>query len=271
MMRTWMSVGWRVSALVTLVIATGCGGGTITDIGDADKPGPHVIFFNVSPDAGALDFYLDEVRYGTSVGYVTGLTGIQAFVDIPFIDDENGTYDIGARPENGAEDTELDLLAQALERDSNVFITAFGKVTIDENDPSDSDKIFQISVTNLTLTRPNGNKARLIAFNGFMRSQSNFNVNMSIQTPGDNPQFKVTDVPFGTFKEALVDSGTFTYQLRRADVDDSVIYAERVVDLAPGGTYVVFFSGIEKANDADPPAASDPTISFVEIPSRADQ
>jgi len=266
-----MSVAWRVFALAALVIATGCGGGTITDIGDADKPGPHVLFFNVSPDAGPLDFYLDDVRYAASVAYVTGLTGVQQFIDVPFLDDENGTYDIGARPEGGGEDTELDLTAQALARDANTFVTAFGKVTIDETDPSDNDKIFQILVINLTLTRPNGNKARIIAFNGFMRSQSNINVNMSIQTPGDNPQFKVTDVPFGTFKEALVDSGTFTYQLRRADVDDSVIYAEKVVDLAPGGTYVVFMSGIEKANPNDPPAATDPALSFVEIPSRTDQ
>lgn len=270
-MRTRMSIHGRCAALLLLMTAIGCGGGKITNIGDGAKPNPRVLFFNASPDAGKLDFYLDDERYAASVPYVTEVSGLQQFKEVPFLDDENGTYDVGARPEGGGTDTELDLFAQAFARDANIVVAAFGLRNIDENEPTDNDKVFQVTLQSIPLTRPNGNKARLIAFNGFLMSKTNTNVAMNIQTPGNNPIFKITDIPFGTFKEALVDSGIFTYQLKRADVDESLIYAERSVELAPGGIYIVFLCGIEKENDADPPKPSDPNIVFVPIPSRSDQ
>jgi hypothetical protein len=243
-------LGWVVGIFAVFALA-GCGGATRT--GDEALPDPTIKFVNASADSSQLAFSLNDVEKAAALPYLSATSG---FVRVPFISELDGGYDLSCRIPGGVEDA--DRIANVLDRDTHYVLSAIGLL-----DPQDGDeeKRLRLALTPIDRVSPTGDKARLYILHAFCRSPGNDTPQITFQTPGDNPQFKVENIDFGSTRDIVVDSGFQDFEARRADADGENIYARQSVNLKSGGIYFVIIGGIQDSPDT----SRRPTIQFIEM------
>lgn len=253
----WLGLLWVVFGLV------GCGGSGLSSAGGDVQEDPAVRFLNASPGSPAVDFILNEGVAAAGLTYLSSTTG---FVRIPFITEEDDGYDVSVAPSAGGE--EYDSIGGSFARDINMLVVAYGLA-----DPgTEFMKRMQLMFVPVSSQAVVGDRARLLVAHTLVRAAGADPVTLKLQTvdPGDpfsqdNPQFSINNLAFGSYNADSntleVDSGTLTFQARRADVDGVNVVAQATATLRSGATYLVLIVGQEEA--ADP--ALLPQIRFIEL------
>lgn len=243
-LKSWI----RAIALATAALAAmSCGGGGGT--GEVVKP--KIRFLNASPDSSGVDYTFDLDVRGTDVQFQQVQPAIGA--NPSFIEVDPKAYDVITSDHNTAE--QLD--AQALNvTASNTFLFAsFGL----RNYGTEPLKRFRTTMFPLDMTAPNGNKAKLFVFHGFMRATGFETPPVDFQNPGDNPQYRITGIDFGNSNTITVDSGnSLTFEVRRSGTEQ--VYVSSTPTLDAGGIYFVLITGVE--GGAGPQA---PSVTYLKL------
>lgn len=237
-----------LAIFASLLLVGGCGGG-----GASSNTKPHVLFINASADAGAVDFRLDDDAQATNLSYAVS-NG--AFADIDYRGPEVDGWDVSLHI--NASGTEIDREAIIFGQDVDNIIIAHGI----RNFGTEQLKRLRFSNFAVDLTRPNGNKAKLIVFHGFELEAGSDTPQVTFKTPGDNALFTTPAIDPGSNSVLNTDSGNLTFEARRSGTQG--IYTTVTKNLKAGGVYLVLISGIEN----DPTPANDITIRFIELPSK---
>ena len=225
----------------------GCGGG-----GGVDDTNPELYFFNGSSDSLGLDFTMDEVVDTANAPYLGGSNGWKSY---EFRGEDVQGYDVAVRANNTG--FEFDRLAEVFQRDTSTMVMAIGQRTIA---PGEDLKRLRLISFNVNRIRPNGNKCRLIVVHAFNRFTGFSTPAIVVKNPGDIPQYQTGPIDYGTTSLLETDSGTFTFEARRADGE--AVYATATENLVAGSVYLVTVTGVE--SDADPNRR--PRITFVSLP-----
>jgi len=236
-----------VAVLVAGALAlTGCGGSSVTD--DLD---PEVYFVNGSSDSIALNFTMDEILEAGNVSYLGGSGG---WIIKEFKDETQQGYDVAVSAVDTG--TEFDRIAQVFQQDTSSLIVAIGQRTF-----APGEDIKRLRLINFTVNRqqPNGNRCRLIVLHAFNRFPGFNTPAILFKNPGDNPQYQVGPIDYGTNSTLDIDAGTHTFEARRADGE--AVYATATQNLN-AGVYLVMVTGVE----SDPDPNRRPRISFISLP-----
>lgn len=216
-----------------LLLTLGCGGTTFR--GPARQPDPAFAFVNVAPDAGPLDFYVDDELVSTNLGFGTISPSFRRF---EFKDDQNGLRSIAVFPTGG--DVDYDRIAETFARDTETTFVAIGLV----NAQGDLQRRIRLINIDTPIEVVAGNRARLFVLNALVPALGDDPAPINFQSPGDNPQFIARDLGFAQFQTLDVDSGVQSFEARRADVEGTNIYASANVILDPGGLYLAVATGV---------------------------
>ena len=225
----------------------GCGGSG----GTTSQSDPTFFFVNSSPDSGSLHFLLNDVLKGDSVPYLGDTTD---FEEVEFIEDADGGYT--ALIENTTTGFEYDAENLVLPKDSHSVFMALGL----EDFGTEFEKRLRLFRIPVDRDAPIGNKVRLYIVHAFSRKAGLQTPHIAFQNPGDNPQYRAGNIPFGKASEMLIDSGPSDWIARREDTTADVIYATKNVNLPPGSVYLVLVTGIE-----DEVGAAEPQIVFLQL------
>jgi hypothetical protein len=223
-----------LAATAAVVALTGCGGG---GGGGSSVPKPTIRFTNVSPDSTSLSFLFDDDVKASGLVY---LASTPTFAEVSAND-----YDIFVTEESTGD--VLDAITSTIQADKDYVIAAVGLETYGD----EFEKRVRIVGTQVDLTAPNGSKARLYVLHGFNRSVGFSTPSIDFQSPGDNPQYKLTNIGFGQVQSIVVDAGSQTFEARRNGTEN--VYVTSTQTLDDGGIYLVIFSGIEGAVGAQAP------------------
>lgn len=252
--------GWIVAAVTLGLLAVGCGGSGSPE----DRlPDPNVRFVNSVVSTQNLDFFLNTDRAAPNLPYTTATPDFQR---IDFIRESDDAYDITITPAGDVE--ELDRLATSFAKDTNTLILAYGLL----NYGADLEKRPQVLLVQTPRVRPIGDKSLVMVVNALARPTGveneaiNFqSVDPSDPNSEDNPQFRKSNIGFGTYSadanDLLIDSGTRTFQARQAGSDAIEVYASREFTFEPGRVYLALVTGqVENTT-----AGLAPQIVFIEI------
>lgn len=237
----------RLSALaltLAALILVGCGGSSSTLSTD-----PRILFINASPDAGTVDFKLDDVNSKTAL--VFSQTDSQ-FARIEFRGEDVQGWDVSLHQNsNGAE---IDREAIVFGQDTDNIVIAHGLLNFG------TEQLKRLRFSNFTanLQKPNGNRAKLIIFHAAERATGLDTPQVTFKTPGDNAQFVASPIGPGESTTLNTDSGTLNFEARRTGTDG--ILGSGSQTLNPGGVYLVLIAGLE--NDPTRPIS----INFIELP-----
>jgi hypothetical protein len=231
-MSRWL---WFALLLFAAFFVSSCAGG-----GGNPEDDPTVRVANASPDSTSLEFLLND---DVHVGPVPYLGSTPSFVSL-----EQDVIDIRIR-EVGAT---MELWAEVLNfaNDNHFLLVAAGL----ENYGTEVEKRLRLVTVNVNRTAPNGNKARLYVLHGYSRQSGFQTPAIDFQTPGDNPQFEIEEIDFGTTKDVEVDSGALIFEARRTGTQNVLVSAP--VTLGAGKIYLVIVSGIEGATGVQAPQIS---------------
>ncbi len=236
--------GWSVVAafIVSIFLIAGCGGSG----GGSSTPDPVVQYYNGSSDSGPLDFWLNTSNEAT-----------QAF------DTASGAFE-SVNPDEmdvilnsaGLED-QLDAILFLFQKDKDYIISALGL----KNYGSEPLKRLQLTIHEVNRQFINGNTARLVIINGYNRATGFETANLDFQNPGNNPQFKVSDIAFTQAKTATITSGAQSFEVRTNGTEDILISTSHT--LTAGKTYLVYILGQEGGS-----GDATPKVTFIELESR---
>jgi hypothetical protein len=233
--RVWLGL------LVALgLVFLGCGGGG----SGGGLPDPTLRFFNGVPDSIALNFLLDDRVEAGPLAYLASTPDFQR--------EEAKTRDLRIQ-ENGSS---VDLWAEIVDllKDKHYLVTAIGLV----NYGSEPLKRARTLFTEIDRLAPNGSRARLIIVHGYNRDTGLQTPAIDFQTPGDNPQFRASNIGYGTTTTLEVDAGNWTFEARRQGTEN--ILVSQNVTLEGGKIYAAYVLGIENASGSQAPR-----IEFVEL------
>jgi hypothetical protein len=251
---------------VACLVLPGCGGGGTG--GPATGKDPFAIFVNASENSGSVLFALND---DAKSGALTALKQT-APVQFPFVDQAEGGYDVSLESSDRSE--VFDAESRVFDRDSSTLVLAFGLRDFGVEDA----KRLRLGFFGADRTAPVGNRARLIVLHAY-------NLRAGFQTPNidflsaepsdpdnlDNPQFSLTDIPYGQARVITVDvdpvaANALLWVVKRNDADARLSQAVRPSPaLKAGSIYLVVVSGLEDA-DAD---TRDATLTFLPIPVQA--
>jgi|CXWL01.1.fsa_nt_gi hypothetical protein len=221
---TWMAIAGLGLAL------TGCGGGGTTG---TNEPDPAARFINGSCDTTSLEFvhFVDGVEtiLQTGIGYLGSST--------TFFDVEPEDLDLGVREVGTTEDLWNEVFA--MERDKDYLICVLGLKTFG----IETEKRLRIQRYLIDRNAPNANKSRIYVVHGLNRSSGNQTTGIDFQNPGNNPQYKLTDIAYLNEQHIDIDSTTHTFEARRFGTES--IYVQRTFAFESGKIYVVLLSGVE--------------------------
>jgi hypothetical protein len=213
--------------IVASLALAGCGGSGGTRV----TPDPTLRFVNAAPGSNPLSLFVDDEQEANGIAFL-GSTPNFASLDA-------GDQDVSLR-ETGTT-TELWAEVFGFNEDTHVMIVAFGK----RDYGSELLKRLRFNVFTVDRRVPNGNKSRLVVFNGFVRQPGFDPIAVDYKNPGPNPQFQLADIPFGTSRVFEVDSGTQTFEVKRTGAD--AIYMTDTRALEAGSIYLVLITGEEGA------------------------
>lgn len=221
----------------------GCGGGG----GGGGLPDPTIRFFNGISDSTLINFLLDDDVVGPQISYLGSTPD--------FANQDAEQRDLRIQVDG----TSVDLWSEVvtLSKDKHYLVAAFGLLNFG-NENLKRARFVGIEVDRLA---PNGTRARLTIFHGYNRAAGLDTPNIDFQTPGNNPQFKVTDIGYTSAKPLEVDAGNQTFEARRNGTES--ILVSRNITLAGGKNYAVFVLGVEGAA-----GIAAPRIEFVELSPR---
>jgi hypothetical protein len=215
------------------IFAAGCGGNG----GTTAQDNAYVRFINASPDSTALNFFIDDTRLGTNVAYL-GTSPSFARVDA-------GERDATVLEQGGTQ--ELAAIVIDLAKDEQNIVTAIGL----RDFGTENEKRLRLVPFGVNRTAPTGNKSQLYIIHAFMKPAGQDTPNLDFRNPGNNPQFQLTGIAFGTTRELLVDSGPQTFTARFSGGEQE--YMTETLQLAPGSIHFVVLSGIEGGVGAQAP------------------
>lgn len=230
-----------VLALATAgVLIGGCGGSG----GGSGLPDPTIRFFNGISDSALINFLLDDDIVGPQIAYLGSTPD--------FASEEAKERDLRIQVDG----TSVDLWAEVvtLAKDKHYLVSAFGLLNFG-NETLKRARFVGIEVDR---NAPSGTRARLLVFHGYNRRAGLDTPNIDFQTPGDNPQFKVSDIAYTSAKPLEVDAGNQTFEARRNGTE--TILVSQNVTLGGGKIYAAYVLGVE-----DEVGASAPRIEFVEL------
>ena len=216
--------GLRLIVVAGMVAAmVGCGGG---GGGASTKTYPQIRAINASPDAGSVDFLLNDTKIASGIGYL----GSSA----DFVKHKSEDYDLTIQNPGSAES--LDVLAFTPPENKSIITLASGL----KDFGTEFDKRIRVTDFQVDRTIPNGSKARLIVLNTFVAAAGASNQTIDFQD-GDRPRFPVTGLDFDENGVVEVDAGTYTYEARRAGSD--LVYVSSTLTFQAGKIYLVVVSG----------------------------
>jgi hypothetical protein len=228
---------WLLSLLVCFValLLAGCGGS-----GTSQAPDPTIRFVNSIPDSTLIEFLLNDDVMNPALATPT------------FVRIEPGAKDVRIR-ESG---TTVDIWNElgTFNSDRHYVILSFGI----KNFGTEFEKRARIGGIDVNRSIPTGNKARIYVFHAYNRMTGFQTHDIDFQTPGENPQFKLADIAYGTQKSFLVDSGNQTFEVRRAGTTN-VLFTTNV-NLGAGKIYVALATGLEGEI-----GVQEPKIVFIEL------
>jgi hypothetical protein len=235
----------RFVCLSTLcLVLFGCGGdGSKNTLTNPDKPTLTAV--NASPDSVGLDFRVGDEAVGSGLSYLQ---------TSPRVSKDADDYDVTIRPTSGGIDADDQVLTTVDGRD--YILLALGLA----NYGDEPIKRLRLSPFDFDRTVPNGNKARLIVINSYIR-QPGFETPAIDFQDGDVPQFQLTNIAFGAHQSILVDAGTIIFQARRTGSE--LVYATKTQTFESGKIYVVLLTGVEGET-----GAKVPQIAFLPITPR---
>lgn len=239
-MRGWSLV---VAIISSLIFICGCGGGG----GGSSTPDPTVRFFNGSSDAGDLDFWIDDDNKAPSLSFDTATA----------THDSINANDYDVVISSAGLNDQLDASLFTFAKDKDYLISALG-LKFYGSEPL---KRLQIAIHEVDRHFLNGNVARLIVINGYNREAGFETPAIDFQNPGNNPQFKISNVGFGDSKTATITSGVQNFEVRTAGTEDVLMTVTKT--LSAGKTYAVYILGQENGT-----GNLTPKVTFVELETR---
>lgn len=223
-MSRWLSGAFLVAVVLTVVGCGGGGGG-----GGTQAPEPTVRFYNGLGDSTAVDFLLDEELEVGDLAFqesTPDFTPQDARVRAVTLRETGTTNEIWAEDFN-------------LQRDRDYLVNALGL----QNFGSEPLKRARIYLHEIDRKVPNGSVARLYVVHGYHRATGFTTPPIDFQNPGNNPQFKIEEIPVGGIKNILVDATVQTFQARRTATE--AVYAQTTFTFGAGKVYVAYVLGQE--------------------------
>lgn len=222
-----------LGALAITILA--CGGGSGTT---AELPDPNFRLINLAPSV-ALDFVVNDttvVSNAASGGSTTTFSSVAA---------EEKDFSIN---ENGSS-IAIDSQSRTLNKDTSHLALAFGL----KDFGTENVKRLRFDFFGVNRVAPNGNKARVYAFNSFVRATGEDSYAVTFKNPGTNPTISFNAVDFGQITSSEIDAGPTTLTAQRQFTETEVVTTTK--DFEAGKIYLMVFGGQE-------PTA---TITFFEI------
>jgi hypothetical protein len=232
----------NVVGLTLGLLVIGCGGSSGTNA----LPDPNLRFINVAPDV-SLNLDADEDNLFSNLSF---LAGTSQFVKI-----KNELKDF-VMTENGST-VAIDSQTTTLAKDTDHLFVAFGK----KDFGAETEKRLRFSPFQVNRRTPNGTKARVYGFNGFVRSVGEQNFGVVFKNPGTISTINFAPVAFGEITSQEIDAGPQTLVAQRQFTETE--FATVTKNFEPGKIYFMVFSGVEGTTGATTPA-----ISFIELQKR---
>lgn len=249
--RAWFGIK---ALAVGLVVAAGCGGGG--GGGNVGPQKPRLFYVNASPDAGSLDFYVDDSRLATSIGYL-GKSPAYRRTDAVL-------RDLAITPAGSQEQLVAETFTFA--NDTYYALVAYGLRSFGSEDRK---RLQQAEITFDPAPPAAGDTARIIVINAFLRPAGLDTPAIDFRSPGDNPQINVSNVAFGASSAVEVDSVPQQFVVRRNGTEKQYVppTVGQTIRFTPqrGRVYLAIVTGIEGQT-----GSSVPQVSFVELPPKED-
>lgn len=210
----------------------GCGGS-----GGNSLPDPALRVINLAPDVN-IDVDLNNSTLVSNVPFLATNTNFSSKTADP--------YDFFIRESGSGSD----LVAEAYTLSKNVdyLYLVFGL----KNFGSEPLKRLRGSLLSFSRTAPNGTKARVLAFNAYVRATGFETPAVQFRSPGDSPQISFPVTAFGGGTSLELDAGSTTLQARVSGAEEVVAEATQVLD--PGKIYLMVLSGVEGGSGVTAPA-----------------
>lgn len=236
-----LNLGWKTALLCTIgLVLAACGGG-----GGGSSPNkPRLRYLNASPDASPLSFSLDGNLRASGIGYLD--------LSPEFDEEDADSYDLTVK-EDG-DNPDFDAITASFGDDREYMVFGVGL----ENFGTETLKRLRLFVSEVSLTAPNGNKSRIYVLHAFNRATGFDTPNIDLRNPGDNPQYKVENISYGTIGALEIDASTQTFVARRSSSES--VYVTKTETFVGGGIYIGIVSGVENAVGPTAPA-----ITFIRI------
>ena len=222
-----------LGALAVTILA--CGGGGVTTV---ELPDPKVRLINLAP-AVSLDLVVNDsaiVSNAGSGGSATTFTSVAA-EEKDFSINENGSSIV------------IDSQARTLNKDTDHLVLAFGL----KDFGTENVKRLRFDFFGVNRVVPNGNKARVYAFNSFVRATGEDSYAVIFKNPGTNPTISFNAVDFGQIASSEIDAGPTTLTAQRQFTETEVVTTTK--NFEAGKIYLMVFGGQEPS----------PAITFFEI------
>lgn len=240
-MKTARTIGYRIlsprvfalGALAVTILACGGGGGN-----PAELPDPNIRVINLAPGV-SVDFFVNDNVFASNVGSGAPTT--------TFISTKNEQQDFSIN-ENGSSIV-VDSQSRTLNKDTNNLAIAYGL----KDFGTENLKRLRFDFFEVFRQVPNGNKARVYAFNSLVRATGEDSYAVIFKNPGTNPLVQFNPVDFGQITSSEIDAGPTTLTAQRQFTETEVVTVTK--DFEAGKIYLMVFGG------QDPT----PTISFFEI------
>jgi len=230
-----------VGASVGAVLGTaGCGGGGSSL--PASQTTAHVRFLNSAPDSTSLNFALNGQVDGSALAYLASTPG--------FVNYGPNTYDISAT--EAAATAALADDADALNAGTSYVVVGYGLENFTGPDGPEVNKRFDVTPVQVDTSVPNGNKARIIVFAGFIQQFGFDTPTIDFEDGNTNPQYPLTNIAFGASSSELVNAGSITFDVFRDGTSQEYVTGTPFTFVA-GKTYLALVTGLEGGTTAQTP------------------
>lgn len=242
-MRLGLAFVLAIAACTLTALLSGCGGGGGNGSG---LPDPLIRFVNSSPDSNPLDFFINADNKGPGVVFPTATAEVST---------KKGDKDISV--EDSTNQIEQDAIGVTFNNDAKYIAMTVGL----ENFGSETAKRLRLTAFQYDKNAPNGSTARLLIMHAYMRDVGFDTPNLDFQGGNvlsydpNNPQFKVSDIPFANAQPSVleVDSDTaLIFQARRATTEN-VVASDASHTFDAGGIYLVLITGVENGVGVEAP------------------
>ncbi len=222
--------------LFVALSVVGCGGGGSSSPSASSQA--HVRFVNSAPDSTSLNLSMNGMVGGSALAYLASTPNFATYAP--------NSYDVSAQEVTGSQSLwdEVDTFSAA----TDYVVLAYGQ----ENYGTETQKRLQTLTLPVDISVPNGSKSRIIVVNAFSEAPG-------FQTPaidfqdGSNPQYPLTDIPFGSSQSELVNSGTISFEALRDGSQE--VYAQDTpgTNFVAGKTYLALVTGVEGDSGTEAP------------------